>query len=75
MPLHRTGTPLLVGFGLVANIYGQRVPRGKNRGGMVVRFILFGVSLTLLVLMKGHVGDGARSGGLWAPATGIKSMP
>jgi len=25
--------------------------------------------------MKGHVGDGARSGGLWAPVTGNKSMP
>jgi hypothetical protein len=28
-------------------------------------------SLTLLILMKGHVGDGARSGELKAPVTGL----
>src|SRR5262245_31281735 len=44
---------------------------GENRGSIVVRSAVDG-SLTSLVLMKGHVGDGARSGELKAPDTGYR---
>ena len=47
-------------FGTVANINGQGLLRRIIRGGLVVRFYIVG-SLTLLMLMKGHVGDGSGS--------------
>jgi len=61
---------------------GQLVPRPEKRGMLVVRlycsvgliaglFWWWSGSLTLLVYMMGHVGDGAWSGGLWAPVTSI----
>ena len=55
----------------VANPERTAESPGANRGTSGVRSVVLDGSLTSSILMKGHVGDGARSGELKAPVTGL----
>ena len=69
MALHRRGADAMPARHRSPIQAGQSSPYHKSGSDGCPPLLLDG-SLTSLVEMKGHVGDGARSGGFKAPDTG-----